>query len=66
MNTIAEQIIQARKIRGLRLEDLSQITGVDQETLMQIEQGLLDPQLSSLTEISKALNCRLQIGDFSI
>lgn len=66
MNTIAEQIIQARKMRGLAIEDLAQITGVDQEVLMQIEQGLMDPQLSSLTQISKALNCSLEIGDFSI
>ncbi|GAA0337037.1 hypothetical protein GCM10008967_29160 [Bacillus carboniphilus] len=66
MNTIAEQILQARTMKGLDIEDLAQLTGVDSETLMQIEQGVIDPQLSSLTQISKALNCSLEIGDFSI
>jgi transcriptional regulator with XRE-family HTH domain len=66
MNSVAKQLVQMRTLKGWEIEDFAKVVGVDSETITKLEQGLIDPQLSVLEQITRTLNCSFKIGDVSI
>lgn len=66
MNSVAKQLVQLRTLKGWEIEEFAKVVGLDIDTVTKLEQGLIDPQLSILEKITKALNCRFNIGDVSI
>ena len=66
MKNIANQVIEARSMRQLTQDQLSELTGISKEILTELEAGQLDPNVTLLSTIAKKLNCTFQIGDFSI
>jgi len=52
---IGSKIREVRKQKGLTLKDVARVTGVTVSLLSQIENGKVQPSLSSLWAISKAL-----------
>lgn len=53
------RIIQWRKTKGLTQGDLAEKCRTTQQTIAKIEQGLVDPKLSTLQKIADALDCEL-------
>jgi len=49
------RIAEAREARGWTQEQLAQAVGTTQQTIQRWESGQTDPQVSRVTEISKAL-----------
>jgi transcriptional regulator with XRE-family HTH domain len=66
MNSIAQQLVKIRTLKGWEVEEFANVVGLDTETITKLEQGLLDPQISILEKITKTLNCSFNIGDVSI
>ena len=62
---IGGRIKKLREQKGLSIAELSQLTGFDQDMLMNIEHGDVCPQLGTVIKLSKALDSALQrlIGD---
>lgn len=58
---IASQIKTARKGKGLTQKQLGQRVGIPQSHISKIENGTVDLQLSSLIEISRALDLELTL-----
>ncbi len=53
------RIVQWRKIKGLTQEELANKCNTTQQTIAKIEQGSVDPKLSTLQKIADALECEL-------
>ncbi|MGE0632662.1 MAG: helix-turn-helix domain-containing protein [Pseudobdellovibrionaceae bacterium] len=53
------RIIQRRKQLGLTQSELADKCETTQQTIAKIEQGVVDPRLSTLEKIADALNCEL-------
>ncbi len=53
------RIFQWRKRRGLTQSELSSLCETTQQTIAKIEMGVVDPKLSTLEKIAKALECEL-------
>lgn len=66
MNTIAQQVVNMRNLKGLEVEEFANVVGLDSETVTKLEQGLIDPPISILEKITKAFNWSFKIGDVSI
>lgn len=66
MNNISQQLIRAREMRNMNLEQLSIKTGIPIETMASIESGAHDPAVSILLKICQELNCTFILGDCSI
>jgi transcriptional regulator with XRE-family HTH domain len=64
--TIAQQVINMRTLKGLEIEEFAKVVGIDSETINQLEQGLIDPQISVLEKITQAFNWSFKIGNVSI
>ena len=57
-----ENLEQLRKIKGLSRKDLELKSGVKQETIVCLEQGITDVnnvKLGTLVKLSKALHCKV-------
>jgi transcriptional regulator with XRE-family HTH domain len=66
MNSIKQQIKEARAMRGLSEEELAYKVGINVEHIKNIENGLIQPKLDLLEQISYALNYTFKIGNVSI
>ncbi|OZM58316.1 hypothetical protein CIB95_01735 [Lottiidibacillus patelloidae] len=66
MMTIAEQITEAREMRQITEKDLADKTGLSLEFILDLEEGIVDPNASVLLVISNALNCKFTLGSVSI
>ncbi|MHC0037021.1 helix-turn-helix domain-containing protein [Pseudoneobacillus sp. C159] len=64
--TIAQQVVNMRKLKGLEIEEFALIVGLDSKTISQLEQGLIDPTISTLEKITSTFNWSFKIGDVSI
>ncbi len=53
------RIVQIRKQKGLTQTDLADKCETTQQTIAKIEQGTVDPKLSSLQKVAEALGCEL-------
>jgi putative transcriptional regulator len=53
------RIVQWRKQRGLTQQDLAKKCKTTQQTIAKVEQGLVDPKLSTLENLAKALDCEM-------
>lgn len=53
------RIIQWRKKKGLTQGELADKCKTTQQTIAKIEQGMVDPKLSTLQKIADALECEL-------
>lgn len=58
-DTIAEQLKGAREAAGLSQRAVSAISGAQQGQLSKIENGSVDPRLSSVEQIARALGLEL-------
>ncbi len=56
VEAIGEKIRSLREEKGISLEELSNITGFDVESLAKIEKNELQPQLGTIMRLSKALD----------
>jgi predicted transcriptional regulator len=54
--TIAEQLRARREALGLSQRAVATLTGLQQAQLSKIERGTIDPRLSTMTEIARALD----------
>jgi transcriptional regulator with XRE-family HTH domain len=52
---VGSRMQQLRESKGLSLQDLTRVTGIDTDTLSRIESGDLQPQLGTVLKLSKAL-----------
>lgn len=66
MVNFGEQLQKVKESRGLSIHDLVEITGVSEETLQMIEHNTFDGEISTLIQISDALNITFQIGNTTI
>lgn len=57
--TIGEDIRKLRKMRGMTLSDLSNVTGMSVSGLSQIERGISSPTIKALFEISRGLGVNI-------
>jgi transcriptional regulator with XRE-family HTH domain len=64
--TIAQQVVNMRKLKGLEIDEFASMAGLDSETVSSLEQGLIDPTISTLEQITRAFNWSFKIGDVSI
>jgi predicted transcriptional regulator len=64
--TIAQQVVNMRTLKGLEVDEFAKVVGLDTETIMKLEQGMIDPQLSVIEKITKAFNWSFKIGNVSI
>lgn len=53
------RIVQRRKVKKLTQEELANRCATTQQTIAKIEQGSVDPKLSTLQKIADALECEL-------
>lgn len=58
---VGQVIREHRKRQNLTLQALAQMTGLTSGALSQIERGAVDPSLSALRRISKALNISMNV-----
>ncbi len=56
---LTEHLKTVRKASGLSQRDLTAMTGIQQAQLSKIENGSVDPRLTSITNIAHALNLEL-------
>ncbi len=56
IEAIGERIRKIREDKGLSLQELSNLTGFEENFLAEIEAGQLQPQLGTLIKLSKALD----------
>jgi len=54
------KIYQIRKKKGMTQDELAKASGTTQQQIAKIEKDLVDPKLSTLRKIAKALNCEVQ------
>lgn len=59
---IARQVKAAREAKGLSLRQLARMTGMNENTLVNIEHGRGNPTLKTLESLSMALGVRFAIG----
>ena len=56
-NTIGQEIKQRRKLQGLSIEALSEMSGISSRTIQRIENGETTPRGHTLQAMADALNC---------
>ena len=59
-NTIGQEIKQRRKLQGLSIEALSEMSGISSRTIQRIENGETTPRGHTLQVIADALNCEIK------
>ena len=60
LQEVGSRMRQLRESKGLSLQDLTRITGIDKDTLSRIESGDLQPQLGTVLKLSKAMEGDLE------
>jgi transcriptional regulator with XRE-family HTH domain len=58
-NLIASNIIKIRKLFNLNQKELAEKAGVSRATIILLEKGVADAQLSTLVKVAEALNINL-------
>ncbi|MBN1969141.1 MAG: helix-turn-helix transcriptional regulator [Candidatus Delongbacteria bacterium] len=61
MDKIGKLIRERRKILGINQKDLSEISGVTQHSISNIETGIGNPTLETLTKLCHVLGLKLNI-----
>jgi transcriptional regulator with XRE-family HTH domain len=56
---VGERVKKVRESKGLTIEDVCRRTDLDPETLLSIEQGLIDPPLGQIIRLAKSLEMRM-------
>ena len=59
--TIIDEIVAARKVRGLSQSELSKRTGIPQANISKIENGSANPSLKLLIRLAQGLNKKIVI-----
>src|SRR5665647_608287 len=60
MSTIfAQRISTARKMAGLSMEQLANLSGLSKNAISRYEKGIMKPDSSNLIKLSKALNVKV-------
>jgi len=59
--TIIDEIVAARKMRGLSQSELSKRTGIPQANISKIENGSANPSLKLLIRLAQGLNKKIVI-----
>lgn len=57
---LGDRIRKLRQDKGLSIEQLSHLTGFDEQMLQDIENNVLSPQLGTIIKLGKALNAALR------
>ncbi|MCF8085666.1 MAG: XRE family transcriptional regulator [Desulfohalobiaceae bacterium] len=55
LQEVGSRMRQLRRDKGLSLQELSRLAGIDTKTLSRIEEGELQPQLGTVLKLSKSL-----------
>ncbi|MFD1736608.1 helix-turn-helix domain-containing protein [Bacillus salitolerans] len=66
MNEVAYQLKNARTKRGLTIDELAIKIGTSKEHLLNLEKGLVLPDLPLLEKVASELNYSFHIGNVSI
>lgn len=66
MGSIAQQMINARKTRGLTVEELANKVGISEEKIQNIENELEQPDIKLLETVASELNYMFHIGNVAI
>lgn len=59
--TIVQEVIRARKEKGLTQVELAKISGVKQPVIARLESGATDPQVSTVLRLLVPLGKRLAV-----
>lgn len=58
---VVQEIINARKLKGLTQKELSQKTGIAQSDISKLEKGNGNPSIKTLQRLANAMNKKLKI-----
>ena len=62
---LMEEMIIARKEKGLTQKDLGKLCGLPQSSIARIENGTYSPSISTVTRVLSALGKRLYVGNMT-
>lgn len=60
-----QELIKARKEKGLTQKELGKLCGLPQSSIARIERGTYSPSLETISKVLAALGKRLYIGDLA-
>lgn len=60
-NLIIDELVRARKARGISQRELAQLCGLPQSTIGRIEAGLVVPNMLTLAKIAEVLQLELSL-----
>jgi ribosome-binding protein aMBF1 (putative translation factor) len=60
VRSVAERIKNAREAKGLRQQDLAEITGIARPNIARLESGRRMPKIGTLKKIAQALHIRIE------
>ncbi len=63
IDSLVQEMIRARRAKGLSQKGLEQLSGVRQPVIARLEVGSSDPRLTTLVRILRALGKKLVIED---
>jgi transcriptional regulator with XRE-family HTH domain len=59
--SIAEQVAEQRRARGLSQQELAELTATTQSAIARLESGGRPPRIDTLLRIANALDCELEV-----
>ncbi|MBO8435510.1 MAG: helix-turn-helix domain-containing protein [Spirochaetes bacterium] len=62
---LMEEMIKARKEKGLTQKELGKLCGLPQSSIARIENGTFSPSISTVTRVLSALGKRLYVGNMT-
>lgn len=62
---LMEEMIKARKEKGLTQKELGKLCGLPQSSIARIENGTFSPSISTVTRVLSALGKRLYVGNIT-
>lgn len=62
---LMEEVIKARKEKGLTQKELGKLCGLPQSSIARLENGTFSPSISTVTRVLSALGKRLYVGNLT-
>ena len=62
---LMEEMIKARKEKGLTQKELGKLCGLPQSSIARLENGTFSPSINTVTKVLSVLGKRLYIGDMT-
>ena len=62
---LMEEVIKARKEKGLTQKELGKLCGLPQSSIARLENGTFSPSISTVTRVLSVLGKRLYVGNMT-